>query len=125
MQPTRLRLVEVVRLERRCLADLYAQLGEPAAEEVICRAMEELAMRIAMLDRSQAAGDWAALAKGARSLVAIAEQVGMTLLAHVAADVTHCAERCDVPATAATLARLVRTAERSLTAVWDSHDLSG
>lgn len=123
-QPTRLRPDESVRLERGRLAALYASLGEVHAEEIICRAMEELAMRLALMERAYASGETKALARGARGLVAIADQVGMTSLARVAGDVAVCAERGDTPAIAATLSRLLRISDRSLTAVWDPADLS-
>lgn len=124
-QFTRLRPDEPVRLERGRLAALYMSVGEAQAEEIICRAMEELAMRLALMERAYAAGEFAALSKGARGLVAIADQVGMTGLARVAGDVALCAERRDGTALGATLARLMRISDRSLTAVWDSADLSG
>jgi hypothetical protein len=122
---TRLRPDEPVRLERARLAALYASAGEAQAEEIICRAMEELAQRLSALERAYAQGETAALARGARSLGAIAEQMGMTGLARVARDVALCAERRDGPALGAVLSRLVRISDRSLTAVWDTADLSG
>jgi hypothetical protein len=124
-QLTRLRPDEMVLLERDRLAALYASVGQAQAEEIICRAMEELAVRLALMERAYAAGEFMALAKGARGLVAIARQVGMTSLADVANDVSACAARRDGPALGATLARLMRISDRSLTAVWDSADLSG
>lgn len=124
-QFTRLRPEESVRLERGRLSALYTSVGEVQAEEIICRAMEELAMRLALMERAYAAGEFAALAKGARGLVAIADQVGMTGLVRVAGDVACCAERRDGTALGATLARLMRIGDRSLTAVWDSADLIG
>lgn len=124
-EPIRLRPEEPVRLDRARIETLHAALGPAQAEEIVCRAMEELAVRLALLERGYAARDVAALAKGARSLVAIAEQIGMAALARVAADVAACADRRDGPALAATLGRLLRLGDRSLTAVWDAADLSG
>jgi hypothetical protein len=124
-QLTRLRPDEPVRLERGRLAALYASVGETQAEEIICKAMEELAVRLALIERAYSARELAALSKGARGLVAIAEQVGMTTLARVAGDVAACAEEVNVAALAATLSRLVRISDRSLTEVWDSADLLG
>ena len=122
---TRLRLDEPVRLEQDRLEELYASVGEAQAEEIICRAMEELAMRLALMERAYAAGDPAPIAKSARGLVRIAEQVGMTKLARVSADVADCALSRDMTALGATLARLMRISDRSLTAVWDSGNLFG
>lgn len=122
---TRLRPEESIRLEREQLVALYASVGKAQAEEIICRAMEELATRLALMERAHAAGELAALAKGARGLVAIAGQVGMSTLARVAGDVAACAERRDAAALGATLARLMRISDRSLTAIWDTAGISG
>lgn len=124
-QPIRLRPEEMVRLEQKQLDTLYASLGEMQAEEVICRAMEELAMRLALMERAYGAGEMEPLAKGARGLVKIADQIGMSLLAKIAGDVAICADRRDGQALGATLARLLRISDRSLMAVWDMADSPG
>ena len=115
---------EKVRLESDRLAELYVQLGETGAQDVVCRAMEELAVRLARIDEAYCAYRLAALRKGAKSLIGIAEQVGMQRLADVARDVCHCADEMDPVALGATMARLMRVGDRSLTAVWDLQDLS-
>lgn len=112
-------------MEQQQLDTLYASLGEYQAEEVICRAMEELAMRLALIERAYTEHELQSLAKGARGLVKIADQIGMSTLAKVARDVAICADREDRLALAATLARLLRISDRSLMAVWDMADLSG
>lgn len=115
---------EPVSLDHDQLGALYAQLGALAAEDVVRRAMEELALRLSHAERQYRQNDLAALRKGARSLVKIAEQIGMQKLARVAHDVSRSIDQCDDNATAATLARLLRVGERSLTAIWDLQDLS-
>ncbi|MEX0339247.1 MAG: hypothetical protein AB3N11_09435 [Arenibacterium sp.] len=99
-------------------------MGEAGADDVICRAIEELAVRLNCCKRLYREEGWGDLRKCARSLIAISEQIGMTTLANVARDVTRSVDRCDIVATAATLRRLNRIGERSLTAVWDLQDLS-
>jgi len=115
---------EKVRLESDRLAELYVQLGEIGAQEVVCRAMEELAMRLARIDEAFSSCKLTALRKGAKGLIGIAEQVGMQRLADVARDVCKCAEGPDPVALGATMARLQRIGDRSLTAIWDLQDLS-
>ena len=115
---------EQVRLDSERLSTLYHQMGEANAEEVVCRAVEELAVRMARSERLWRAGQWQELRKDVRSLVAIADQIGMTRLSHVALDVTTALDNNDAVATAATLTRLLRVGERSLSAVWDLQDLS-
>lgn len=115
---------EQVRLDPDRLEGLYQQLGERTAEDIVCRAIEELAVRLTQCERMWRDEKMAPLAKNARSIIAIADQVGMTALARVASDVSDTAKAGDVVATGATLFRLVRIGERSLTAVWDSQDLT-
>ncbi|KUJ73281.1 hypothetical protein AVO45_16170 [Ruegeria marisrubri] len=106
------------------LGALVGQLGDRNAEEVVCRAIEELAVRLSNCDRMWRRQDWVGLRKSARSLVAIAEQIGMSALARVANDVTGAVDSGDHVAASATLFRLIRVGERSLAAVWDQQDLS-
>lgn len=106
------------------LGALYRQLGESGAEDVVCRAIEELAVRLSHCERMWRSQDLPGLRKSARSLIAIAEQIGMNSLARVADDVTRTIDQHDQVAQAATLTRLMRIGERSLTAVWDLQDLS-
>lgn len=115
---------ENVRLNPDRLDGLYQQLGEINAEDVVCRAIEELAVRLAHCERLWRQQNWNDMRKCARSLIAISDQIGMTTLARVANDVTSAIDAADVPATGATLFRLIRIGERSLMAVWDQQDLS-
>ncbi|MBY6083223.1 hypothetical protein [Ruegeria arenilitoris] len=115
---------ESVRLDPDRLNGLYRQLGDTNAVDVLCRTVEELAVRLSNCERLWRQRDWAGLRKCAKSLVAISEQVGMTALARVAGDVARTIDAGDAVATGATLSRLIRVGERSLTAVWDQQDLS-
>lgn len=119
-----LRHEEGVRLDPDRIGALYGELGHAAAESVVCRAMEELAVRISDIRRFHEAGDVEAVQRSGRLLAKVAEQVGMTSLARVAADVCDSAEMRDPAALGATVARLVRIGDRSLTAIWDLQDLS-
>lgn len=113
-----------VRLDRSRVGRLYAQLGDRNAEDVLCRAIEELAVRLAHCETLWRKEEHVALRKSARSIVAIADQIGLQTLSSVAVDITRTIDMEDDVATAATLARLLRTGERSLTEVWDLRDLS-
>ncbi|MEM9968209.1 MAG: hypothetical protein AAF755_08935 [Pseudomonadota bacterium] len=123
MQVLHLSLFEQVSVDQDRLSTLYAQLGETGAEEVVCRALEELALRLAQCETRYHEGAWPMLRKNARSLSAIAEQIGMTGLSTVAQDVTRCIDQGDHIALAATLSRLLRIGERSLIAIWDNQHL--
>lgn len=115
---------ESVRLDADQLSRLYRQLGDKNALDVLCRTVEELAVRLSNCERYWRQREWADLRKCAKSLVAISEQIGMTALARVAGDVAHTVDAGDAVAAGATLGRLIRVGERSLTAVWDQQDLS-
>ncbi|SNR33147.1 hypothetical protein [Puniceibacterium sediminis] len=115
---------ESARLDPDRLDALYSQLGPNAAEEVVCRAMEELAVRLGHIDQLFRKGSWEDMRKNTRALMAIAEQIGMMGLARVGGHVIDCIDDADGIALAATLSRLARLGEGSLTAIWDLQDLS-
>jgi hypothetical protein len=123
-QVTMLKQNEAVRLNAGRLEELYVQLGEAGAEDVVCRALEELALRLSHTERCHREGRLDDMRKSARSLVAISDQIGMQLLARVAADVTASADNHDMVAVAATLSRLLRIGDSSLSEVWEMQDLS-
>jgi len=99
-------------------------MGPEDADDVVGRAAEELALRLSHCETQWRQKDAQGFRKSARSLVAIADQIGMLKLARVAGDVTACIDRDDAVATAATLARLLRVGETSLSAVWDLQDVT-
>ncbi len=119
-----LRHEEGVRLDPDPLVALYSELGENGAERVICRAMEELTSRLSEMMRHADEGQIEPLIRSARLLGKVADQIGMATLARVATDVVRTTEAGDLTSQAATLARLVRIGDRSLTAVWDLRDMT-
>lgn len=113
-----------VRLNSERLETLYLKLGEEGADNVLCRAMEEMAIRLKQSEKMYRAGASRDLRKTVRSLVAIADQIGMQTLSRVAEDVVVCIDSGDWVALGATFARLVRTGDQSLTAIWDLQDVT-
>jgi hypothetical protein len=111
-------------LEAEPLEELYRQLGPVGAEDIVCRAMEELAARLTRLERMHRAADFEGMRKSVRSMAKIADQIGMRGLAKVAVDVRDCIDSGDGVALAATLSRLMRVGERSLTSIWDLQDIT-
>lgn len=127
-----LRHDEGIRVNGRRVVELYDELGAAAAERVIGRATEELAVALqAVVERGRdALAQWdhapdarSETATRVERLGALAWQVGLASLAHVATDVAGCAAHGDAATFAAVLARLDRVGNRSLTAVWDSQDI--
>ncbi len=119
----KLRVDEPVRLDPDRLVVLYAELGQLAAERLIAAAMEDLAVHLVAVQLAAQERRNDLLERGAGEIVRLATQVGMVLLARVARDVQICAARKDRMSQAAVLARLMRIADRSLTAVWDLQDM--
>ena len=120
----RLQHSEPVRLDRSQLEVLYQSLGPVGADKVVNHALEDLAVALARASEEYRAGEIEPLRASVRSLVAVAQQVGMTLLARVGRDVLVLSSGDDGAAFAATMARLERIGEGSLVAVWDLQDLS-
>ena len=124
MQVLQIKPMESVSVDQDRLGALYSQLGAAGAEDVVCRALEELALRMSHCEMLYREGHWDELRKNTRSLIAIADQIGMLALSHVASDVTACIDQGNGIAVAATLSRLMRVGDRSLTAVWDIQDIT-
>lgn len=115
---------ESVRIDTDRVARLYIDLGAASAEAVLCQSMEDLALGLARIERCRSAGMARDLMKEAGKLAIVAERIGLPILARVAEDVRGCAGRGDEPALAATLGRLARLGDQSLSAIWDPKDLS-
>ncbi len=123
-QVTLLKQTESVRLDGTRLDDLVAQLGPSGAENVVCRALEEVAVRLAHAERCHREGRFEDMRRAVRSLIAISGQIGMHALARVAGDVVACVDNGDHTALAATLARLLRVGEACLGELCDSRDVT-
>ncbi|MEN9060916.1 hypothetical protein [Ponticoccus litoralis] len=81
---------------------LCCDLGPNAAEDVVCRAMEELALRLCIIEQQADAGPREDMHKGLKALAAIADQIGLSTLSRVAHDVMACIVYGDRVAEAAT-----------------------
>lgn len=92
---------------------VYCQLGHRAGEELIEEAMAQFLHLLGALTRAWRASDWERVAEGLHFVHEIADQLGMTGVAHVAGDVAACMETGDATALAATIARLSRVGEAS------------
>lgn len=116
---------EPVNVDTKRLALLYARLGESGAEVVVGQAMEGLAVDLARIRRQYLTGDFRAVSDSALAIATTARPVGMAKMAEVACAVADCSANQDMASLGATLARLVRIGDQSLSAVWDLQDLSG
>lgn len=119
-----LRPLERVRQDAEPIATIYRSLGTVSAEQVVTRALGELALTMAGLAHQVRDHDMADLARQLRRLQRMSENLGMVSLGMVAADARVCLERADSTAFTAVWARLIRIAERSLSSDKDLLDQS-
>jgi hypothetical protein len=113
---TALRPREIVRQDVEAIAVIYRNLGAPVAEQMVTRALGELALTMAGLAEKVRAQDLRDLARQLGLLVRLAGDLGLSSLSTVAGDAKVCLERADATAFSAVWARLLRVAERSLVA---------
>lgn len=115
---------EIIRLDRDQLEILLLQLGPASADKVVNEALEDLAVGLAHIKKTYAAGRVEDTKSEIRKLITIAQKLGMTALARICRDAQDLVGSTDVPGCAAVLARLNRIGEGSLIAVWDLQDMS-
>ena len=115
-----LQQAEPVRVDGARLEALCRTMGPVAADALLTRAVEELAVALAHADDLYGRGEGALLHRTMAEVAGMAEQVGLTAMARIAGNVQECIASRDETALVATLARLIRVGERSLTAVWDA-----
>ena len=115
---------EGVALDRVCLDRLYNRLGFHDADQLVCRAVDEIATRVTDSSRYWSIGDWGALLDCVNGIDKLATQVGMPALARCARDVAGCIRFADRPALDATLWRMTHLGEASVAAVSGQQDLS-
>jgi hypothetical protein len=111
---TELRPKDRVQQDAEPIALIYRSMGTRAAEEVVNRALSELAMTMSGMSRQVRGKEMADLARQLRRLERMAQQLGLVSLGNVAGDVRACLEDGDLTAFSAVWARLIRVAETSL-----------
>ncbi len=120
-----LKLADRAHLDTARLSEIVARLGPRGAEDMISRAMEDLAVQLAKVHRAFARGNLHEVAFATKQVEVLAHRMGMPDVARVARDVVALSTRGDATAISATVARLGRIGESSLMEVWDVQDLSG
>ena len=115
-QISQLRISEEVRIETGSLQLLQTSLGDQASQDVIERAIVEVAERIGMMEKALLIWDCDGVAKTGRGLSAISDQLGLVALSQVAQDAVRCAGRRDSIALHAVVGRLARVGDASLSA---------
>ncbi|SPF79646.1 hypothetical protein [Pseudoprimorskyibacter insulae] len=121
-QVTVLPVSECASLDPMNLHYLNAQYGTAVAENVICRTMEDLAVRLSEAEKGFRDQNDEAMRRHCRIVGATAEQLGMTTLVQVTQDALAKIGTRDQIALAAILARMIRLGQASISAVWDHQD---
>ncbi len=111
---TALRPKERVKLDAEPIVAIYRDLGTTAAEQVVTRALSEVALTLAGIAEQVRQHDMADLQRHLRRLQRMAEHLGMVSLGTISTELRLCIERGDATAFAAVWARMMRIAERSL-----------
>jgi hypothetical protein len=96
------------------IALIYRSMGTAAAEEVVARALGELALTMSGLADQVRGNNTLDIGRQLRRLGRMSEQLGLVSLGTVANDARNCIDSGDVMAFAAVWARLIRVAESSL-----------
>lgn len=109
-----LRPKDRLRQDGEAIAAIYRNLGTATAEQMVTRALGELALTMAGIAAQLRGHELADLSRQLRRLQRMAENLGMVSLGEVAGHARECLERADPTAMAAVCARLMRVAERSL-----------
>lgn len=122
---TILRPRERILQDGEAIAVIYRNLGTSTAEQMVTRALGELALAMAGIAAQVKAQELADLARQLKKLQRMAENLGMISLATVSEDSCTCLERSDSTAFAAVWARLLRVAERCLASDKGFADISG
>ncbi|SEN31955.1 hypothetical protein SAMN04488003_11339 [Loktanella fryxellensis] len=101
------------------LSQIYRDLGERAAEETICQALEDLAIRLNRLQDLRSIAGFADLARQSDRMAVIALGIGLTEVVTAARHVADCARQTDSVALEATLSRLERGFDLAISQIWD------
>jgi hypothetical protein len=105
-----------VRQDVDAIAVIYRNLGAPVAEQMVTRALGELAITMAGIAEKVRAQELRDLSRQLTRLGRLSADLGLLSLSIVSGDAKACLERADGTAFSAVWARLMRVAERSLAA---------
>lgn len=101
------------------LTEIYAKMGDEAAQNTVCRTLEELALRLGHLMDLRTLCKFSDMVRPARSMASLADQVGLLEVALAARHVANCADQGDGVALEAVLARLERAYDLAICEIWD------
>lgn len=113
-----LRCADHLHFDPTALNALFAKKGFHAAEEVVCRILEDIAMRLDLLQQGRDESRFDMMFKPARRIRSVAGQIGLIEVAAAAGHVVTCLKQMDGVALEATMARLERGFDVAVSEIW-------
>lgn len=104
------------------LVRLFAEKDSDDAEAIVCRMLEDIALRLDMLQRARAADAFAKMQRPAVRIGVVADHIGLTEVSVAAGHVCACIGQKDWIALDATMARLERGFDMAVSEVWNFRD---
>lgn len=102
---------------------LFAEKDPPVAEEIACRMLEDIAIRLDMLQHALGTRQFDTMQRPARRIELVADRLGLTEVAVAAGHVLACVRQGDIIALAATLARLERGFDVAVAEIWNFREM--
>lgn len=113
---------DLVTFDRDPICDILATKGVLTGEAIICRALEDIAMRLDTLQEAVCAHAFEDVEKPAKRIRQVAAQLGLTDVTGSAMHVANTAHQRDGVALSATMARLERAFDIAISEVWRFRD---
>jgi hypothetical protein len=117
---TRLLPVERAEIDARRVNALIRDMGQPSAERLFGRALDEIEDRLRAAEGAIKNGDFRSVARALRQIVPIAGAVGLSGIGRVASMAAKTAEAGDGQALAATLCRIDRLSHAAVRAIGET-----
>lgn len=105
------------------IRELYTRMPDQDAEDLICRFLEDIALRLDQLQEGLATRDAGAMMRPVTRVALAARHLGLLDVADSAEHVRVCLMEGDGIALQATMARLERAFDLAVTEVWNLRDL--
>lgn len=105
------------------LVRLFAERDAKDAEDIVCRMLEDIALRLDMLQRALAVSAFSKMRRPAVRIGVVADHIGLTEVSVAAGHVGACIVQQDWIALDATMARLERAFDMAVSEVWNFRDL--
>lgn len=105
------------------MIQLFADKGVHEAEAIVCLMLEDMTLRLDMLQKGLSQKEFMLLERPARRVRTIADRIGMTEVAVSAGHVIQCLQQDDGVALEATMARLERGFDVAVSEIWNFREL--